>query len=892
MAFDNPRPSSQPEGSTAMVVAKDNLILLDKLSVSDENTILNRKGQPRKTFAGVGQDVQVVIDGITQDGQEAIANAVYAIGFQPKGLFQVGAVVDSAQDKLAYNDEEYNTTIGPFPYTVTGATPTLDPAPWFNVTLEKRKTAAIALNVPLADMTYGLPGEVVTPYFYITAQEKTYSVPAGAIGKTIDSVVGGTLNTVEVGGPYQLTLPNDITIQNTSEIQNMSFSGAGQKVSWLGYYSASDGGGNWGVIKKGAHTADGLSIFTINIDTYIEANTKGRSLNVRKGGAVGDGVENDSIVFSNVAAVTGGAITVPNGSFLIEDVVLGESVTQLRGYGLSSKLVIAEATTGLLVGNPSPVDTKDYWKVQIKDVHIYSDFVTQGTIGINIDGGTNCLLKNIYYTKTDKVVNQVLMSGSTLKNVSNSNIEDGATDCNYIVYCNSDKRQNDNKYKNFVARAKVTHLYLGLSNTTTGQHDGLNIQNNIFFPNSTDSPEPMVYITRAIWTVITGNKFFIASGASLDINFAAINVTIANNQFAYPGRGVSSVPAIKVISGAGSTSTAFGNIDIGNNVITQPSGSAIVVKGIRDVTITDNTITGVASNSFIATPAFTVDAITVSIAREVAMSGNNISKTRDGINSTNPDRGWRYDIYIASTVTNSIINHSNNMANISTVFVEHGATVKLLPEAPRVTNTRTELNTQSAINPYGTTGWTDVALPVTIIRDGATPNPIYGSTNDPLKLTFTSGGVSATKKGSTSTTAGESVSIQFTAKAAIVGTYFVKITVGGVDYVSEMLVTTTWQDYFFTLPAPAPAGFSEIGFQKNSGGGDLWIAGLADHNLNGVIDTIRRVADYGGAAPTAGYWHAGSVVYNESPAAAGFFGFINVAEGLPGTWKTFGAITV
>lgn len=42
-------------------------------------------------------------------------------------------------------------------------------------------------------------------------------------------------------------------------------------VKWGGYYSKGDGGGNSGLLKFGAHTGDGGSIFSIDANTYIES---------------------------------------------------------------------------------------------------------------------------------------------------------------------------------------------------------------------------------------------------------------------------------------------------------------------------------------------------------------------------------------------------------------------------------------------------------------------------------------------------------------------------------------------------------------------------------------------------------------------------------------------
>jgi len=47
----------------------------------------------------------------------------------------------------------------------------------------------------------------------------------------------------------------------------------------------------------------------------------------------------------------------------------------------------------------------------------------------------------------------------------------------------------------------------------------------------------------------------------------------------------------------------------------------------------------------------------------------------------------------------------------------------------------------------------------------------------------------------------------------------------------------------------------------------------------------------GTAAPTTGFYKVGSIVYNTVPTAGGTIGFVCTADGSPGTWKTFGAIS-
>lgn len=138
------------------------------------------------------------------------------------------------------------------------------------------------------------------------------------------------------------------------------------KIYWQGRFEQSDGGSNWGVLRFGDHTADGGSIFSVDANTYIQANLKGKSINIRKFGARGivdkDGNIDESIDDSDSIQAAlyyayGGkpsktqispfikdvTVVIPEGYFRITKQILhppyvnvvGRSTGSINGYGLA-----------------------------------------------------------------------------------------------------------------------------------------------------------------------------------------------------------------------------------------------------------------------------------------------------------------------------------------------------------------------------------------------------------------------------------------------------------------------------------------------------------------------------------------------------------------------------
>jgi hypothetical protein len=72
-------------------------------------------------------------------------------------------------------------------------------------------------------------------------------------------------------------------------------------------------------------------------------------------------------------------------------------------------------------------------------------------------------------------------------------------------------------------------------------------------------------------------------------------------------------------------------------------------------------------------------------------------------------------------------------------------------------------------------------------------------------------------------------------------------------------------------------------------------AGLTSYfTANGAGANVRQANNtwqLATAAPTTGYWVQGDIVYNTTPASAGFIGFVCTVTGSPGTWRTFGLIS-
>lgn len=108
------------------------------------------------------------------------------------------------------------------------------------------------------------------------------------------------------------------------------------RVEWQGYYAQSDGGSNWGVLRFGTHTEDGGSVFSIDTNTYIEANLKGKSINSAKFGVNSNqSLNKDSFQACVNYCANKARLKIPSGDIMIEDTVTIPPNSVIEGQGMN-----------------------------------------------------------------------------------------------------------------------------------------------------------------------------------------------------------------------------------------------------------------------------------------------------------------------------------------------------------------------------------------------------------------------------------------------------------------------------------------------------------------------------------------------------------------------------
>jgi hypothetical protein len=202
-------------------------------------------------------------------GDLAITSAIVApLTMLGDGVWAAGKIFTGYSQYLVYGGVTYTpkfTTL--LPYTI-GATPDLN-----KVTV---------IDFSDADLVEWKTGKSVG-YSLDDLQGFTDDLyaQAGIVDNGLPDSLGASQRVDAIG------IISGRTFKTVAEMKASTSLKGGQRVSWQGYYAQSDGGSNWGVVKSGAHVDDGGSIFSIDANTYVEANLIGSPrISVLKFGAV------------------------------------------------------------------------------------------------------------------------------------------------------------------------------------------------------------------------------------------------------------------------------------------------------------------------------------------------------------------------------------------------------------------------------------------------------------------------------------------------------------------------------------------------------------------------------------------------------------------------------
>lgn len=599
-------------------------------------------------------------------------------------------------------------------------------------------------------------------------------------------------------------------------------------------------------------------------------------------GAVPDGVTDVSVAFQN--ALSAGSISVPEGDFLVKNVQLPNK-TSIRGFGFNSKIRIAGGTTGLIVGNAAATTTIDYYDgCNIRDIHLISDSTDANTIGIETDGISSSVFENIRFTKLNTVIKQNHAEGCQFINISNSDLEDGATDPVFVIFSQISKRSNDNTYRNFIARSTDTEIYLGMASggsISVAQHDGVTIEGNILFPCQRDN----VYVANGRMGRISNNELFVAGRNGIRLDSTVTNMVVSGNNIPWSGRFTAGgADAILIQTVAGSASTAYGQVDISNNIISMPSGCGIRVTGVGQVSVTNNTIVSPNNVKTTVTGPFTAkqyDGIRINGAcGYVLVEGNNVTTGRHGQGGDDFSTNWRYDVYVEAGVVNGTVSHPGiNVLSLSPY-------VEIITPVCKYMRGRHQIEQKEVNSPYATTNW-NVASGSGTVTTASAKNPYSGElSNVVLQFSNTTGTSVFTQEQNVSV-AGNPLGAVFKVRCASPASAWVtfSIRVDGSTFVQKsMMVGAGWGEVDLRRLG-APSGV--IAFQITTS--DVCTIQIAELRVTRTSEAPQTSGTYyGTASPVVGFFKKGDVVKNSAPATGSPRGWVCTTSGIPGVWVSEG----
>lgn len=261
--------------------------------------------------------------------------AIQAAGGVPldDGVYDIGKTYTKYNQYLVFNGVPYKPASStPLPYETVETTPfgTGDDGrvvPFADVQAGDLVTVREDLLGPGTQLYMGSDGETVkvgdvvpVGTTHLRVNDKIVIVDRSISGQVASISNNQITTSIGVYFTTDYTAPKLNIGTVTSATSYSGLLVEGQRVYWDGYYNALDGGAWWGVVKTGTHTHDGVLVFTVDADTYIETSIGSLwGLSTKKAGLRGDGVTDDTVQAKRWIAVGGKLRAVKGETYIIKD---------------------------------------------------------------------------------------------------------------------------------------------------------------------------------------------------------------------------------------------------------------------------------------------------------------------------------------------------------------------------------------------------------------------------------------------------------------------------------------------------------------------------------------------------------------------------------------------
>lgn len=251
------------------------------------------------------------------------------------------------------------------------------------------------------------------------------------------------------------------------------------RIEWQGYYDQSDGGSNWGILRFGAHTEDGFSVFSIDANTYVEANLKGSTrLSVRKAGAKSEvGFDNSQIIQNVIefAFLSGNrTVWIPPSLTSFEclsglvfrkgSVITGTLCKQTDprfDANINSSLYFPTASVAL-TPNLADLESNYIWSVAMTGFAIKGNRQA-GSIGLNAD---RLAWANVSNVSIDRFDNNIVIKRGMKNSFVDTTSEFAESRCLYMV--GAEGTSTTQQFTRCAFRAAPT--LVDIESTSSGRH--------------------------------------------------------------------------------------------------------------------------------------------------------------------------------------------------------------------------------------------------------------------------------------------------------------------------------------------------------------------------------------------------------------------------------------